>query len=265
MSSNIFNSRRFLLLCRQHFVHNNKLLGFSAGAYVGVVFILLSFVQATENFLPHDLDNFRGFLIGFVIVFGLLYVGYSFPAFRSKESTMNYLLVPASLIEKFVFELVTRIGLMLLALPLLFWITFNLQGYFFTLFTEFSFDPIGIQQLVTVEMPNGIDSVGWFIVMITGLALLLFVVPFTGAAIFSKQPLVKTLFSVAVIVIFYSTVIYLVAEPLGLNQYHRDPEEGMWLLPTNEHTAFRFFGVVVIIANAVMLFVAYRKLKEREV
>ncbi|MEQ8413720.1 MAG: hypothetical protein RIB71_04620 [Imperialibacter sp.] len=264
MSNNIFNGHRFVLLCRQHFVHNNKLLLFSSGAYVGVVFILLSFVQASEGLRPHDLDNFRGFLIGFVIVFGLLYVGYSFPGFRAKESTMNYLLVPASLMEKFVFELVSRIGGMLLLLPLLFWITFNLQGYFFTLFNEYPFDPIGIQQLVTIEMPN-VDSVGWFILMITALSLLLFVVPFTGAAMFSKQPLIKTLFSVAVIIIFYSTVIYVVADPLGLNRYHPDPEEGMWLVPTSEHSAFRFFAITAVIANAVMLFVAYRKLKEREV
>ncbi len=263
MSNNLFNSHRFLLLCKQHFVHNNKLLLFSSGAYVGVVFILLSFVQASEGLRPHDLDNFRGFLIGFMIVFGLLYVGYSFPAFRSKESTMNYLLLPASTAEKFVFEVVGRIGVMLVMLPLLFWVTFNLQGYFFTLFTELPFNSIGIQQLVTVELPKSIDSPAWFSVMIIGLSLLLFVVPFTGAAMFSKQPLVKTLFAVAVIVIFYSSVAYVVADPMGLNQYH--PADDMWLVPTKESTAFRFFAIAAVAANVVMLFVAFRKLKEREV
>jgi hypothetical protein len=263
MSSNIFNGRRFALLFRQHFVHNSKLLLFSSVAYVGVVFTLLTVVQLGSELHPHDLGSFRGFMVAFVAIFGVLYTGYAFPAFRAKESTMNYLLLPSSALEKFAFEVISRIGIMLLLLPLLFWVTFNMQGYFFSLFSKIPFDSIGIHALVDIKIPGGVDSPGWFMTMITGLALLLFVVPFTGAAMFSKQPLIKTLFAVAVIIIFYASVAYVAAEPMGLSKYN--PGESMWLIPLNEHAAFRFFAIAVIIANAVMLFVAYRKLKEREV
>ena len=262
-NNNTFNGKRFLLLFKQHFIHNNKLLLYSTVAYVGVVFLLLSLVQTAEDFRPHNLESFRGFLIGFVLVFGILYVGYAFPAFRSKESSINYLMVPGSVLEKFLFELVSRIGLILVLLPFLYWITFNIQGYFFTLFTKYAFEPIGLQFLAKVEMPSEVDSLFWFVTLIVSGVVLGFVLPFTGAAMFSKQPLVKTLFAIALIIIFYSAYTYLIVEKLGVANYK--PNDSMWLIPSNEAGAFQFFGIALILANLVMLFVAYRKLKEREV
>jgi len=75
MSNNTFNGRRFGLLFRQHFIHNNKLLLYGAVAYIGVAFILLSMVQVGQQWTPHRMDSFIGFMLGFVGVFGLLYVG----------------------------------------------------------------------------------------------------------------------------------------------------------------------------------------------
>lgn len=100
MSNNIFNAKRFGLLFKQHFIHNGQFLVLSAVAYIGVIFIVLSFTQVGNELKPHDLNNFQGFLMAFVTVFGILYVGHSFPAFRSKESTIHYLMIPASVPEK---------------------------------------------------------------------------------------------------------------------------------------------------------------------
>ncbi|MEM6361238.1 MAG: hypothetical protein AAF731_14190 [Bacteroidota bacterium] len=262
MSNNTFNGRRFGLLFKQHFIHNNKLLLYSTVAYVGVVFLLLSIVQVGSELVPHDLENFRGFLLGFTGVFGVLYAGYSFPAFRAKESSMNYLMVPGSVLEKFLFELVSRLGLILILLPFLFWITFHLQGYFFDLFSRYEFKSIGLSTATSVQLPN-VDSLFWFTALIFSAVLLGFVVPFTGAAMFTKQPLIKTLFSVALLVIFYTTYTYLVAEELGVNKYGLN--DSMWLIPTNEAGAFQFFAIALVVANVVLLFVAYRKLREKEV
>lgn len=263
MSNNTFNGKRFLLLFKQHFIHNNKLLLFSSVAYVGVIFILLSIVQMGNDLEPHDLESFRGFLIGFVAVFGILYTGYSFPAFRSKEASINYLMVPGSVLEKFLFELVSRIGLMLVLLPMLYWLTFHLQGYFFNMFARGEFLTVGFSEFTSLEFPEEVDNVFWFGVLIVSASLLTFVLPFTGAAMFSKQPLVKTLFSVAIIIMFFSAYIYLVLEEMGVGKYN--PNEKMWLVPGSESGAFQFFGTALVLTNIVMLFVAYQKLKEREV
>src|SRR5690606_26690689 len=118
MSNNIFNGKRFSLLWKQHFIHNTQFLILSSVTYVGVIFLVLSILQIGRKFQPHGLETFHSYEVGFFIVFGFLYVGHAFPAFRSKETTINYLMLPASVLEKFVFEFISRIGIILLMLPL---------------------------------------------------------------------------------------------------------------------------------------------------
>jgi hypothetical protein len=261
MSNNIFSRKRFLLLFKQHFIHNAQFLLLSTGAYIGVIFIVLSLVQVGNSLHPHGLDNFQGFLVAFVTVFGILYVGHSFPAFRSKESTISYLMTPASALEKFVFEFISRIGIILLTLPLLYWATFNLHGYFFAIFVDEIFEPVGIQYIVKLGIPP--KYVFLIYSMITGGILLTLSLAFTGAAMFTKQPLVKSLFAVAVVVMFFVGYSYIILEHLGVGRYN--PPEHMLLVPLEEDSALRAFAVALFAATIVMLFVAFRKLKEREV
>lgn len=263
MSNNIFSRKRFLLLFKQHFIHNAQFLWLSTGAYIGVIFIVLSIVQMGNNLRPHEEDSFQGFLVGFVTVFGILYVGHSFPAFRSKESTIGYLMMPASALEKFLFELAIRIGLVLLALPLLYWVIFHVQGYFFTIFTGEVFEPIGLQYLVKLGK-RPVEHMFLIYSLITGGVLLALSLAFTGSAMFTKQPLVKSLFAVAMVVMFFVGYSYIVLEHLGVGQYN-PPEGSMLLAPSGEESALRAVTIAFFTGTAVMLFVAFRKLKEREV
>lgn len=262
MSNNIFSSKRFSLLCRQHVIHNSEFLILSSVAYIGVIFIVLSLAQAGNNFHAHDLDTFQGFLLGFFAVFGVLYAGHSFPAFRNKESTINYLMVPASALEKFVFELVNRIGLTVLVLPLLYWVTFNLQGYFFNIFIDEVFRPIGVQYLIKIDFPDPEYPMLIFTV-ISAVVMVALALAFTGAAIFNKQPLVKSLFAVAVIVMAFVGYSYIVIEHVGVGRYN--PPDTMVLLPMSEVEVLQSIILALVITTVVMLFVAFRKLKEREV
>lgn len=259
MSNNIFSAKRFQLLWKQHFLHNAQFLLLSVGAYVGVIFIVLSLVQVGNGLQPHQFENFQAFLMTFVTVFGILYVGHSFPAFRSKESTISYLMLPASPFEKFLFEFVSRIGIILVTLPLLFWVTFHVQGYFFTIFTDQIFESIGVQYLVKID-----DDVPGLVYCLTasGVSFVLSLA-FTGAAMFTKQPLVKSLFAVAIVLMFFGGYSYIIVEHVGVGRYN--PPDTMFLIPMNEEQGLTFFTLVLFAAAAVMFFVAYRKLKEREV
>jgi hypothetical protein len=259
MSNNIFNWKRFQLLFRQHFIHNSQFLLLATGAYIGVIFIVLSIAQVGNGLQPHRLEVFQAFLMTFVTLFGILYVGHAFPAFRSKESTISYLMIPASALEKFVFEFIGRIGIILLTLPLLYWVTFHVQGYFFSIFTDLNFEPVGVQHLYTIDE----DVPGLIYLMVTGAILFALSLAFTGAAMFTKQPLVKSLFAVAMVIMFFVGYSYIVIEHLGVGKYN--PPEHMMLIPVNEHSALSSITVALFIATLVMLFVAYRKLKEREV
>lgn len=259
MSNNIFSWKRFQLLFRQHFIHNAQFLMLATGAYVGVIFIVLSLVQAANELKPHDLEEFQALMIALVTVFGILYVGHSFPAFRTKESTISYLMIPASALEKFVFEFLIRIVLVLLTLPLLYWLIFHLQGYFFTLFIDQVFEPIGVQYILKID-----DNVPALIyALITGAVMFALSLAFTGSAMFTKQPLVKSLFAVATIVLFFVGYSILVIEYLGFGKYN--PPEEMVLVPLDETNALTAVTLAFFAGTAVMLFVAYQKLKEREV
>ncbi len=262
MSNNIFSGKRFFLLFKQHFIHNEQLLLLSTVAYAGVIFIVLTIAQVGDNLEPNGLGTFQAFFVGFVTVFGILYAGHSFPAFRSKESTITYLMMPASTLEKFLFELVSRIGIVVLVLPLLYWVIFNLQGYLFGIFTEAVFEPIGIQYLVRLG-PLPAEGMFQIYSVIAGGVLFVLSLAFTGSAMFDKQPLVKSLFAVAMIVMFFVGYSYIIVEHLGVGEYR--PPEKMILIPNNQFDAFRFISVALFAGTAVMLFVAFRKLKEREV
>jgi hypothetical protein len=261
MSNNIFSGKRFQLLFKQHLIHNTQFLLLSSVAYIGVIFIVLGLVQLGNGLQPNNLEIFQGMLIGFVTVFGILYVGHSFPAFRLKESTINYLMLPASALEKFLFEFVNRVGILLIILPLLYWCTFNLQGIFFTIFTDEVFNPIGIKHLITIDVPDEYRTLIYLTVI--GGVLIVFSLAFTGAAMFTKQPLIKTLFAVAIIVMFFVGYSYIMIEELGIGEYN--PPERMWLVPLQEELALKIVTIVLYVSTLVMLFIAYRKLKEREV
>jgi len=262
MSNNIFSSKRFVLLCKQHVIHNTEFLLLATVAYIGVIFIVLTLAQVGNGLRPHNVDSFQGFLIGFVAVFGVLYAGHAFPAFRTKESAINYLMVPASALEKFVFEFINRIGVTMLMLPLLYWATFHLHGYFFSMFADGVFQSIGLQYLVKIDMGDP-DYPFLIYTLITASVLVAFVLAFTGAAMFNKQPLVKSLFAVALVVMFFVGYSYIVLEHIGVGRYN--PPDTMLLIPMNEMKVLQLVSAALIITIVVMLFVAFRKLKEREV
>ena len=99
--------------------------------------------------------------------------------------------------------------------------------------------------------------------LIVAVFFLALILPFTGAAFFVKQPLIKTLFSVASIVILYILMIYVVVDPLGLKNYI--VPDDVKLLPVKKEEALLFFTIAVSVTNLIMLVVAYLKLKEKEV
>ena len=103
----------------------------------------------------------------------------------------------------------------------------------------------------------------WAQALILSCSFLVLVLPFTGAAIFSKQPLIKSLFSIAIILMGYFGIVYIVMEPLGLGNYEVGGD--LLLLPEGEKGAMRFFAIAAFTSSIVMLVVAYLKLKEKEV
>lgn len=92
--------------------------------------------------------------------------------------------------------------------------------------------------------------------------LLLFTLPFTGATVFSKSPLIKTVFVAALIFFGNLFLVYFFLEIMGFSQYH--PNEPILFIRHMEDGLLTCI-VGTIIFNAGFVAAAYFKLKEREV
>ena len=62
---------------------------------------------------------------------------------------------------------------------------------------------------------------------------------------------------------FFIGYSYIVVEHVGVGRYN--PPDTMYLVPMNNPKALQLISFALIVTIIVMLFVAFRKLKEREV
>lgn len=259
-TSDTFDFRRFGLLVKQNFIHNYRMMLICLIGFCGGLFMLLLLVQAMNKFDTWTRDAYINTFLAIFIALGLLYSGTSFPGLRSRERTFSYLLIPASTFEKFLLEFLSRIVLFLVAVPLLYWAVFTTEGFFLqAIHNKFVFQPYSYSDLTMLRfLPS--DLTRWLVGMSFALGLLLFTLPFVGAATFMKYPLPKTLFSVAVIFLFHVFLVYFFLEILKFD----GPHDGK-ILGMDGDDFIKFLTVYGIIGNIILLTATYFKLKEREV
>src|SRR5690606_9481740 len=209
--SDTFNITRFGLLVKQHLIHNHRMLLISIVGFCGGLFMLLLIIQAMNQFDSWSQDAYHATFITIFIATALLYAGTSFPSLRSREKSYSYLLNPASTLEKFLFELISRIVLFIILIPLLYWTVYHVEGYFLqAIYSRFEFAPQSIVEIpfLEVDVPDDSTLPYWALAMPFAFGLLLFTLPFTGASIFMKYPLPKTLFAVAIVFFFHVFLVF---------------------------------------------------------
>lgn len=258
-TNNLFTFQRFAMLCKQSLIINKKLIAISLSGFTGILFIALIVLQSAasfENWENHD------YMVTFVFLFfqlGIIYSGLSFPAFRSKEKCMAYLMLPATASEKFVFEFLSRIVLYILLMPLLFWIIANLEGavvhYFIPEMTNYTFSFIGLNK-------THIENEGWISYAIVQGMLFVFISCFTGASHFTKSPLVKTLFTFPVLIAGFGLFIFLLIKGLNLEGIH--VENNRMFFIKNERDGMVFLAILATMINLSLLAIAWFRLKEKE-
>ncbi len=262
-TSDTFSVTRFGLLVKQHLIHNHRMLLISIVGFCGGLFILLLIIQATNDFDALSESVVRGTFIAIFIPTVLLYTGSSFPGLRIREKSYGYLLNPASVLEKFIFELTSRIILCIILVPLLYWIVYHVEGYFLqAVYPRFEFVPQSIVEIPLLDMrvPEGATLPYWALAMPFAFGLLLFTLPFTGASIFMKYPLPKTLFGVALVFFFHVFLVFFFLEILDFDEGHGNGR----VLGMDAEGAIKFFTIYAVIANVMLLTTTYFKLKERE-
>ena len=262
-SNNTINLARLGMLGQQYLIHHYRILLTSIVAFCGGLFILLLVIQFAEDFRPLGSgDMFFELLMMIFIGSAIICGATAFPAFRNKEKTLNYLMLPASATEKFLTEFLTRTLLFLVITPLLFWLIYNLEGYTVNIFyPAFSFTGQDLFEFPDMDMDTATARRRVFM-LIPSAAFLLFTIPFTGATIFMKNALVKTLFSVAIIFFFNLFLVYFFLEILEFDQFH---PSGSILFIRHTEDLLAAMTVACIVLNVGFISAAYFKLKEKEV
>lgn len=263
-SNNLFSLGRFMLLFKQSFMVNKKLIGISLAGLTGIIFISLVLFQSVSKFQIWNPGRSMATFQLFFFSLGIVYSSLSFPAFRSKEKTMFYLMLPASNFEKFIFEFLTRIIAFILFMPFIFWMTANIEG---AIVHRFIPESIGFYYrfpfetfLKTFNHKDALE--GWHKFRNIQICLFAFVAAFAGASYFSKSPLMKTLFMFLIIFGGFSLFTYLLYK--GLNLTENSISGNRILFFKNNDEVISYFAMAVIAVNLALLSIAWFSLKEKE-
>jgi len=260
--NNTFSIHRLSLLFRQSLLHNSRLIWLALIGYCGLVIILLLFFQAAQNFKMQSTEIYQALFVTIFIAGGVACAGSSFTSFRSKEKTYTYLMIPASPSEKFAVEFILRVVLFVVLVPILFYLIYMLEGTIVqVLANDYSFASGNIFQLPSLpERPVGME--GTWLILFIALLSGIFIIPFTGSVSFAKNPLIKTMFTLAAMVMINVALIYFFIEIANFKRYE-PAENGLLFIrsPENALVVFTWFAVLLDIA---LLAGAYFKLKEKE-
>ncbi len=257
-----FSLKRFTNLYRLWWFRNYKMSLIYMGALSGVaMFVTVWFVWTMTN----EFQNFNGwkpkeylpFYTFIFIALGVFYTGFSFPGFRSKEKTFEYLLLPSTTLEKFLFEWLNRVLGYLIFFPILFFILTNIATNGLSLFyPEFNDPTVDLFWLF-----RQVDNWEFGLIILVGITLLN--IPFMGASHFQAKPLIKTLFLFFVIVAIYVSYVFGLVKLLNLESY--DIKDDCVLFICSKEQMVRCIMFMGLLVNSIVMTISYLKLKEKEV
>ena len=261
-TNDVFDIKRFTLLFRQNLIHHYRIILTSVIAVSGGLFLLLMFNQMVNRFNPWRYQQFIGLFMALSAILGIIYMGMAFPGLRSKERSYSFLLIPSSTFEKYLFEIINRIILFIIVFPILYWIIFNLEGNLMRLLQPgFEFRSYGF---LNHELPWFHEAPGnkvWMAIIVINAVLMMYLVPFTGAASFMKHPLLKTFLALAVLLFFNLLLLSMFKNILGLGENMGDNHQFLFI--STKEQALRFAGTYTMLINVGLLVASYFKLKEK--
>jgi hypothetical protein len=250
-----------MMLFKQSLRINKRLIGISLSAVAGSFFIALILFQLASQFRNWSERDCQITFEWFFFMLGIVYCSFAFPAFRTKEKTMAYLMLPVSISEKFTFEILTRIIVFILFMPLMFWLVANLEGFIVHHFVPDLINyKLSFGTVLTVFTHN--NTTGWAIFGYIQIVLLAFIVAFTGASYFSKAPLMKTIFTLSIIQVGFILFIYLLYKGFNMKEVSFSIERIFFI--KSEAEAVIFFALSLLVVNMSLLAIAWFSLKEKE-
>ena len=262
-TNNSFSFQRLMLLFKQNLIINKRRYPLALGAFSGGLFISFVFSQTTKNFSNWSNMDYLNTFIPIFISLGIAYSAFAFPAFRSKEKSMSYLMLPATNSEKFVFEILSRIVAFIILMPLIFWIVANLEGtVVHSLFPALANYKFSFRDGLLVLVREGKFEF-WSRILTTQGILFIFLAAFAGASHFSKSPLWKTLLTFSIVVLGFFLFTYLLNMSINLDGLRPVGKDQIFF--RDGQSVYRLLSISMLIINMTFLAIAWFSLKEKEV
>lgn len=260
-----FNLNRIGLLARKYFIEEYKIhLMFLVGM-AGILFLIFYFMHLRVGFTTIDFGHRVDVLSFTLIVGGFLYIGSSFPAFRGKNNSMTYLLLPATRIEKLFIEYVNRIILFMLVTPIIYWLVANAELAFASTISEnLEYEYLKLRFFPPFLMDSEYNSVLLGDVVVMLFLLMIYNSAFIGAIVFMKHPRVKTLFRIS-IALFIGSLLLFSIRTFGIELLRQIINLDNILTATNAIRLTKFCVVLFLIVNLFMMWTSYKKIKEKVV
>ena len=264
-TNNIFNLKRFGKYAKSTLALNIKQTMLMWGVLAISIFII-SLIAMAQNSSQWNKEGWIPVFIGIYFVIGIIYAGFAFSQFRSKEKTIMSMMVPVTAFERFLYEFIEKIASYILLYPILFWV-FSSLAVFVRNSIPVEFTKIEVNgfrtfpfEIISYQKPI-VTSEDGLILMFFTLSIFLFIIVFAGAATFRKYPLVKTIVFVGGVLAVTAGYFVLIFEKLRLNN--------PWIANL-EHTmtaqqGFLTGTILFAIMGLTALVYAYFKLKEKEV
>jgi hypothetical protein len=188
-ANNLLSAGRFGAYLKKHLVDNYRFYLMSIVVLTGLLLLLLIFIGLTETHFSRYSDLFPFYLTGLYVA-GLIFTSLSFNELGNKSKGIDYLLLPASHLEKFLTTLlITTIGFLLVYHVAFFLAAKVLDGI------------ISIRTGTHMEndLPHTLKDDWYWNCYIWVVAQSVF---FLGAVYFHKYSLIKTAFVFIVFVLF---------------------------------------------------------------
>lgn len=278
-SSSNFSISKVALLLRYDWEVNKVLYGILLLASLAILILLYQVIlYSNHGYLTMETGYVQGLFFAGFFILCMIWTGQSFWSLRTPRSSKSYLLLPASLLEKYFSELVIKVFGLIVIYPLVFWIGSNVGLGLFRLLGPLTFSSIQTEYIAFVTLTEIwiIEDFGNQLIVtkfiVVGLLVLIPSLMWVGSLIFGKFNLL------GIPLILVITYLILTGTSLGLSALmsplilNRDSQESAEMLKFDQpeilaETPLLILMSAIWIWMAVLLsyVVGYFKLSEKQV
>lgn len=205
---------------------------------------------------------YRPIFIFFLISGLVISAGTSFSALRSSTNSISYLLLPASILEKYVVHFLLRIVVFTALFFLLYWFTFKCAYVFYGFIEPVSETVKNYGILSVFKLLKNTSEVYLISLAITMCTLF----AFAGATYFKKFAIFKSIFVFALVVVFMFLLMVMLS-----HLFYDHATNEIFAVKLTSYMVYEdvtekdvFFRVLFIGISLILLPLAYFNLKERE-